>query len=599
MQKKGLHFSALFFYFLASILMTFPLILHFSSVMPGNGGDEYLMTWFFYEFYHSAFVLHAWPYYTHMVYYPHGAPLYITTSMPVNQAAAAVIYFFSKNWFLAFNIIFLISCVLNGYFAYLLALDATESAPASFIAGFIFAFSPILTEQARWGDLNIWSAYGLPLYIIFFNRMFKEPSAKNALLAALGLFLATYAGFYEYTAMLLAYSLFFIIYNYREIISADAVIKGRYIKAASVMTGVFVLVSSVFLIPAIYYIYIMPGIVNYNPSLYWTEGYSSTVSAFFLPPFFDKILLPFTLAAYFNPFYKILLRGANSQDFLGYIPLVFFAAAVIYGFKSDKKIKFYTVSFLVFALMSLSPLVHIVNNIRVFDPFVYIVDLLPVFKEVEESGRYMIPGFLFFGIVSAFGIKSFLGRFKTKAFYALIFLLIFLGTAAGYTSYPFEAVMNKIPGWVYVLKKDRSAGAVMYNPPLIAWGFPMYGQTVYRKPMAGGFVIRFGFHNLYKKYLPERLYEINGIRYAGNGVNQLILSKLGNPTDFKKNFKYFKRLGIRYIIICKGCLQVEYGWSKKRAKNALNALLRKHSDLTSVIYNGKKTLIIKFNYQLS
>ncbi len=216
MMKKSFlsNISIIFLYFMIWVYMTYPLVLHFSSIMPGNGGDEYLMTWFFWEFYRSVFILHKLPYFTHLVYYPHGVPLYVTTAMPVNAVIASVIYFFTKNLILAFNVLFLLASILNAYFAYLLAYDTVHNKKASFFAGLIFAFSPILIEQARWGDINIWSAYGIPLYILFFNRLYRNPNLKNALLAALGLFLATYAGFYEFTAMLFLYSVFFILYKY-------------------------------------------------------------------------------------------------------------------------------------------------------------------------------------------------------------------------------------------------------------------------------------------------------------------------------------------------------------------------------------------------
>ncbi|MCL4546346.1 MAG: hypothetical protein M1576_01220, partial [Deltaproteobacteria bacterium] len=84
------------------------------------------------------------------VYYPFGVPLYVTTDMPVNSFMASIVYYFSHNMLLAFNIIFLLSSLLNGYFAYLLANDTLKNKTASFFAGLIFAFSPVLIEQARW-----------------------------------------------------------------------------------------------------------------------------------------------------------------------------------------------------------------------------------------------------------------------------------------------------------------------------------------------------------------------------------------------------------------------------------------------------------------
>ncbi len=574
LKTAGFTLLILFLYFLIFVFMTYPLILSFSSAIPGNGGDQYLMTWFFWEFYHYVFILHKLPYFTHLVYYPFGVPLYVTTDMPVNSFIASIIYYFSHNLLLAFNIIFLLSSLLNGYFAYLLANDVLKNKTASFFTGLIFAFSPVLIEQARWGDINIWSCYGIPLYILFFNRLYKEPKAKNAIGAVIGLFLATYAGFYEFTAMLLVYSLFFIVYrfiseeyslrqiniignaNYANTNNADLnnennikninnsnyanlnnksdiknienssnanlndknkinnannklnhnknnngknsgfnlkllkqwiknniynnkAFNKKYIKSLLLMTGLFVFVSSPFLLPAIYYVYLKPGILEINPTLFWTKAYSATIVNLFIPPFFNHMLLPLTKAIYFNKFYPIIDRGMNSNNFLGYVPIIFFIAGIVYYLKFKKKnkaikgglnndgldnsglnnhgldnnglnnnlnsgnlknnklnfenpynknrdkiknkekneladFKFYLTAFIFFLLMALSPLIHIVDNIRVFDPFVYVLDVLPIIKDVQESGRYMIIGMLFFGICTGFGIKYFLENIKSE-----------------------------------------------------------------------------------------------------------------------------------------------------------------------------------------
>ena len=629
--------------------MTYPLVLHFSSVMPGNGGDEYLMTWFFWEFYRSVFILHKLPYFTHLVYYPQGVPLYVTTDMPINALIASVIFYFTKNLILAFNVIFLSASILSAYFAYLLAYDTVRSKTASFFAGLIFAFSPILIEQARWGDINIWSAYGIPLYILFFNRLYKNPNLKNALLAALGLFLATYAGFYEFTAMLFLYSVFFILYKYisnylhnRNYIKSTASIENsqnknniwhkitwrkiralfddnpalnrRYLKYLSVMVLYFVAVSSPMLLPAFYYVYFKPRLLNFNPNLFWSKAYSSTIISFFTPPFFNRLLINFTKAIYFNGIYPVMYRGANSVDFLGYIPLLFFIIAVI-KMKSvkDKELKFYLSAFILFVLMSLSPLIHIVNNIRVFDPFVYLLDIMPVIKDVQESGRYMIIGYLFFGIVCAYGIKAFFdylgGKIKTngnegaydddaggsikKALSGIMVILIFAGTLAGYSAYPFEMRAENVSKGVYILKKEPY-GAVM-TIPFMQGGFKMYEQTIYDKPMIGGYIIRYGFHDLYKKYLPQRFYSLKGIHYNGNGINQIVINRLGDPSDITRNFKYLKIIGVKYIIIKKNLLSREYGWSKRRIKRILKGLKRDFSIL-SVIYSGKNIIILKLKF---
>lgn len=751
LKSVGFTLLILFLYFLAFVFMTYPLIIRFTSAIPGNGGDQYLMTWFFWEFYHYVFVLHKFPYFTHLVYYPFGVPLYVTTDMPVNSFIASIIYYFSHNLLLAFNIIFLLSSLLNCYFAYLLANDVLKNRTASFFAGLIFAFSPVLIEQMRWGDINIWSCYGIPLYILFFNRLYKEPKAKNAIGAAAGLFLATYAGFYEFTAMLLVYSLFFIVYrfieeNYRiekeksfyedkaqsasgktgksflagltfteiklwflDNISGNKIFSKKYIKSLLLMLGLFVLVSSPFLLPAIYYVYFKPGILELNPTLFWTKAYSSTFVNLFIPPFFNHALLPLTKAIYFNKFYPIIDRGMNSNNFLGYVPILFFAAGIYYYFKlknigkiqnnsgnniksnkiknqsniedniyknAGKEIdkdelnnfKFYLTAFIFFLLMALSPLVHIVDNIRVFDPFVYVLDILPVIKDVQESGRYMIIGMLFFGICAGFGLKYFIEKVKSdpeilykynlsryiiskiknrkpiktetpaetgiteetgieninntgknskvlydKISYISFIAAVFIFTIIGYSSFGFEMRDFKITKGIYALKKAPYGPVLVI--PFIQGGFKMYQQTVYQKPMYAGYVIRYGFHNLYKKYLPYRFYDAYGANYKTN-YNQIDIYRLGMPDNLIRNFKYLKILNVRYLLILKNRLDGYAGvYTNKKYKNGKDKGSAVNSNLTpleikrkslyyirrfintekgkvGVVYNGKNIMVL-------
>lgn len=585
------HALAFFLYLLVFTFTTYPLILRFSSAMPGNGGDEYLMSWFFYEFYHSVFVLHRWPYYTHMIFYPRGVPLYLTTSMPVNSLLASGIYFFTRDRFAAYNGIFLLSSVLNGYFAFLLSKDVLKGYIPSFFGGLIFAFSPLIIEQARWGDLNVWSAYGIPLYILFFNRMFEEPGLKNALLASLGLFLATFAGFYEYTAMLLLYSLFFLIYRFFE---------GRrfgknYLKSLAAMVLSFLAVSSPLILPAFYYLFINKGTVNLNPGVLQSGAYSSSIASLFIPPFYNHLLLGFTKALYFNKFYPLIYRGANSEDFLGYVPLGLFLGGAIKGFK---EMKFYFYCFILFLVLSLSPIVHIVNGIFFFDPFVYLVNLLPILRDVRESGRYMIVGFLFFGVISAFGMKLLLEA-ASKLKYGVLLkstavLIIFALTIAGYDSYGFEMKSYPVPHGLYILK-NAPPGPVLEIPA--PWGgFDMFLQGVYEKPVLGGYAVGYGFPDRYKGYPPADFHARGFSAGAFADANSVFLNRLSLPENLRENLKYIKKLNVKYLLILKNRLGNSKDVKYIRAFiDYENSRSPKGAKRVSVLYDGRNTTVLRLN----
>ncbi len=99
----------------------------------------------------------------------------------------------------------------------------------------------------------------------------------------------------------------------------------------------------------------------------------------------------------------------------------------------------------------------------------------------------------------------------------------------------------------------------------------------------------------YKKYLPERFYSLKAVHYNGNGINQIIINRLGNPLNLSRNFKYLRITGVKYIIINKTLLSQEYGWNKNRVKEVISGL-KGDTSILSVIYNGKNTMILKLKF---
>ena len=143
----------------------------------------------------------------------------------------------------------------------------------------------------------------------------------------------------------------------------------------------------------------------------------------------------------------------------------------------------------------------------------------------------------------------------------------------------------------------------------------MYQQTVYQKPMYAGYVIRYGFHNLYKKYLPYRFYDVYGANYKTNH-NQIDIYRLGKPDNLIRNFKYLKILKVKYLLILKNRLDGYAGvYHNKKYKNGtdkgsgannnltpleikqkslyyINKFIKTEKGKVGMLYNGKNIMIL-------
>ncbi len=82
-------------YFLLALALTYPLVTHLASHVPGRGIDDPALAWNGWWFKFSIFDLGASPLYTNYLYYPLGVNLAANTSTFLNGLIALPI----SSWF--------------------------------------------------------------------------------------------------------------------------------------------------------------------------------------------------------------------------------------------------------------------------------------------------------------------------------------------------------------------------------------------------------------------------------------------------------------------------------------------------------------------
>lgn len=185
---------ALLAYLLLTLVLTYPLVLHFGTHVTGDGGDDPALAWNLWWVRYALFDLGANPIFTDFMFFPIGLNLAFYTLTYLN-AFLSIPFQFTLGLVPAVNLNLVLSFTLSGFGAYLLvkyllrhtealAMQADE---AAFIAGLVYAFSSNKFLYASLGQFNIASSHWIPFYILFLIKAFPFTSTAPGLgVGALG-----------------------------------------------------------------------------------------------------------------------------------------------------------------------------------------------------------------------------------------------------------------------------------------------------------------------------------------------------------------------------------------------------------------------------
>src|SRR5687768_9435981 len=198
------HLYALLGYLVLALVVTWPLALHFTESVPGDliaDRDQNLWNlWWVKE----ALLRPTNPYWTDLLYYPYGAPLYYhTLGLPLGIMGFVPQLLFGLP--AAYNTVVLAAFVLSGYGAFRLALLYTEKPLAAFLGGVVYAFMPYTLDALK-GQLEVLSVQWLPLYAEAWIRGTRTGQYKYGVLAGIWLAVVAMSSLY-YAAYALLFTL--------------------------------------------------------------------------------------------------------------------------------------------------------------------------------------------------------------------------------------------------------------------------------------------------------------------------------------------------------------------------------------------------------
>jgi hypothetical protein len=178
---------ALTAYAVLALAVTYPLPLQLTTHIAGWAGSDSLeFIWSIWWFKRALFELHTNPLYISVVNHPDGLyfPLLPAMSQPFLFALPLALL---TSPAVAFNFTILISFPLCAIAGYWLCYDLTLDRRAAFVGGLIWGFFPNKSGHALAGHLFQLLVFTLPIAVLFFLRMLRQPSARSAVIAGAAL----------------------------------------------------------------------------------------------------------------------------------------------------------------------------------------------------------------------------------------------------------------------------------------------------------------------------------------------------------------------------------------------------------------------------
>ncbi len=418
--SRHTHLLILVVYLALALVLTYPLVAHFATHVPGSetwAFDEYTFVWNYWWFKHAVFDLGVNPLHSNFTFYPIGVNLILYTYMLLNAVLAIPIEFVF-GYVVASNALLVFAFVSAAYGAFLLAnylLRQSERSYdafgnlflnlAAFTAGVIYAFTSSRFVYASLGHYNFVCSQYLPFYVLFLIKTLRETRLRNAVLTGVFGALAILTDT-TYAVFIGLFTALYLVFAWWE----RGIVRG-FVKRLGILAIVGGILSAPLVVPSVIEIatagYTLPG---------WGHAEKLLVDLV-------GLVTPTSLHPLNRHWVQELdaVRQGNSQFvdvntvFLGYATL---ALALLGAWVYRRKLTMWIIAAMAFTILSLGPLLHI-NGQSVFDfdgldvtfplPFL-LLHYIPFLKENRVPNRYSILVMLSLAVLVAFALAWLFGR---------------------------------------------------------------------------------------------------------------------------------------------------------------------------------------------
>jgi hypothetical protein len=177
-MKVREHWQAIVIFAALSIVHTWPLVTNPAGLSLNDNGDAQLNEWIL------AWIVHQLPrdpldLFDANIFYPAKDSLAFSEPLILPAIIGAPIFWLGGSPVLAYNLLLIAGFVLTALAAYAIVVAWTQDRRAAMLTGALFAFNT--HTLTRLPHLQAIHAYGLPLALLFADRLIRQPQVGSAL----------------------------------------------------------------------------------------------------------------------------------------------------------------------------------------------------------------------------------------------------------------------------------------------------------------------------------------------------------------------------------------------------------------------------------
>lgn len=473
--------APLAFYFLLTLVVTFPLVRVFGVALPGDRRDGYQNYW---NFWWTARALGAGqnPFVTPLLYAPDGAPLYLHTLNLFNGLLALPVgYFFGGV--AAYNSVVVVSFTLAGYFSYCLVRLVTGSWEAGLVGGVIYAFSAYHFARLL-GHTNLLASEWLPAYVALLVAGTNARGRRRAAAVAGGAVTLVLLALCDWQYLLFA-GMFSILYASYHAIARRSV-------APILVAGSGGLLGLALLSPLLVATWReLPLIAESRLTLEGPAFYSADLLSFITPP---------PLQTWWGQSAErvgglSIAPAVERSVYIGFVPL----ALALYALRwRSRTVAFWVLTAFGFALLALGPVLQIAGRDtfgpdarELWLPYRWLM-AVPVVNVSRVPARFALVVTLCVAVLAGFGIvAAFQRRQWVSAPTRRVAVATLIGLAlAEQWSVPYPVHKLDPPRAYQQLGALTDGRAVLELPFDLARSRSLYYQTIHQHPLVGGYLSR-------------------------------------------------------------------------------------------------------------
>jgi len=497
-------------YFLLTILMTWPTILHLTDGIPGDGFDGWQNYWNLWWSKEATLTLQTHPYFTNYLYPPGGTDLLFHTLNIFNFLWTLPLQL-NLGLAVAYNSVVLFSFVFAGYGGYLLSLYTLSQIKlpgtkglrlSAFVGGLIFTMAPFHLAHLL-GHMQVFSMVWPPFYVLWLLRTLKPWASslpnryapRDVVLTCLFLILATLVDWYHmlylliFTGLVLAWIVvrYFLLRRNSQPAPRPLQLFYPFIIVIAVGLGLALILSPL-LVPMVREAGARPDL---DTGLMQNITLSADLLAFVTPSEMHPLWGDWarTIAENFTT------TTSERLIFAGFIPLALALFIVIKTWRS-LVVKFWTLVVAAFFLLALGPYLHIMGNIvtiggwQVPMPYLLLYKTVPFIGLTRSLSRYDLMVMLGLGVLVAAALAYFLNHTLRTTIAYLIPILAIILICFEFLAIPYPISRIDTPQFYYDIAQETDDYVIAELPMNWDRPTPMLHQTTHGKRLLTAYTSR-------------------------------------------------------------------------------------------------------------